>query len=356
MCPGSAALPQSRTSSEYAEQGRDNHDDMESAVHDGDYSRLPDEVQAALAEYDVIQAEVAVAFDVATGEARELGVGVKAYEGLAPFEIPGRMDLLALDAARTRALVLDWKLYSDADWTQLLFYALAIARCYRLDEVTVAFVYLGTGRVHWRTLDALDLDAFSIRLRDLHERVAKEQRKLTLNVLPDTNEGKWCRYCPASPSCPSRVALARRVLDGNEANAMALVRPLDDASAARLYHDIARARSILEQLSKAVYARAAESPIPLGGGTYLGKTTKYGNEKLDGDVVWQVVSDRFGRDLADLAVTRSATKKALHEALRDGKTERDVLDEVRRRGGARRDDKEDIAVYQASLPGGDGAA
>lgn len=353
-CPGSAAIPQARMSSVWSDEGQANHATLEDAIHEGDYSGLPEAVQAALVDYDVIQAEVAVAFDVATGKGRELGVGIaRRYEGLAPFEIPGTIDLLALTANKGKALIVDYKLYSEVDWVQVQFYALAIARTYGLDEVTVALAYLGTGKVSWRTFDAFDLDVFAATLRDLHTRVAAEQAKVRQGVLPDVNDGPWCKHCPAKHACPGRVALARRVLDGGEMNAMAMMRPLDDVAAAQLYHDIKRAKSVLDQLSKAVYARAHEKPIPLGNGRALGLHTKLGNEKLDGDIVWQVLREKLSRDVADLAVTRHATKKAIHEAVRDGKAERELLDEVRKRGGATRETKEEVIEYTLELAPGD---
>lgn len=358
VCPGSFALPQARTTSEDAEAGKDRHAVIEAQVVAGELDDLPPAVRRLIPAGALVAAEVAVAYNPTTGTARQMGVGAQRDYTRTDDEMAGTIDLLAV--AGDKVVVVDWKGRSSVGApernAQVMFYALAAARIYDVTEVTIAVSYIAGGTedapTAVRVVDILDLDAFALRLRRIIAAI-EEQRS---RPMPDVTESRHCQYCPARHACPSRVALARRVLDGDEANAMAIVRPLDDETAARLYHDIKRAKGILHQLEKAVYARAAEAPIPLGDGRYFGRYTKTGNEKLDGDIVFQVVAERMGRDVADLAVTRHATKKALHEAVRDGKAERELLDEVRKRGGASKESKDDVGEYLAALPAGENAA
>jgi hypothetical protein len=357
-CPGSAALPQARTTSQWADAGTERHAEKEVAVALGDYDELPEKVQALIpADATSVRAEVAVAYDVATGKGRELGIGIgRKYGDLSPTEVPGTIDLLIL--APGRAIIVDWKGWEDvgapADNEQVLLYALAVGRAYSLDDVTVAIAYLGEGkeRVPTATLDVLDLDAFAARLGVLRARVAEQQALVLSGQMPNVSEGRHCKHCDAAPSCPAKVSLIRRLVSGGEADHLETLTPLDDATAREAYERLGHAKNLLKRIERALYARAAETPIPLGKGRYFGMHKKLGNESLDGDVVYRVMRDMHGQAIADRAVTREATKKGIKEALSTvapkGKlaaAEKGVLEEVRKRGGSVRPEKEAVEEY-----------
>jgi hypothetical protein len=357
-CPGSAALAQARTASQWADVGEENHLEKEVAISLGDYSDLPEKVRDMIpSDATSVRAEVAVAYDVATGAGRELGVGLgRKYGALGPCEIPGTVDLLIL--APGRAVIVDWKFYADvgspADNEQTLLYALAAARAYSLDEVTVAIAYLGEGkqRVPMATLDVLDLDAFASSLQQLHLRVAAQQKRVTDGRMPDVSESRQCRYCPAAHACPAKTALVRRLVSGGEANDLELMVPLNDETARVAYERLGQAKNLLKRIESALYARAAESPIPLGGGRFFGVHKRLGNEQLDGDIVYRVVRDMHGQSVADKAVTREATKKALKESLATvtpkggvAAAEKAVLEQVRKMGGSKREEKEKVEEF-----------
>ncbi len=356
-CPGSAALPSARTVSEWADAGAERHTEKEVAIALGDYDDLPEKVRALIPpDVTSVRAEVAVAYDL-RGRARELGVGLgRKYGALSNWEIPGTIDLLIL--APGRAVIVDWKGWEDvagpADNEQTLLYALAVARIYSLDEVTVAIAYLGEGkqRVPTATLDVLDLDAFAASLDKLTDAIAEQRNRVAAGGLPDVSEGRQCKYCPAAHACPAKVALVRRLVNGGEAESLEMMIPLDDATARLAYERLGHAKNLLKRIERVLYARAAEQPIPLGEGRYFGKRRKMGNESLVGDVVYRVVRERYGQAVADQAVTREATKKALKEAL--GKVvgkgqvaneERAVLDMVRSNGGSKREEREAVEEY-----------
>lgn len=354
-CVGHVALPHARTTSEWSEAGTDRHSEQEAAIVAGDLDTMPAKVRALIpADATSIRAEVAVAYDVATGLARELGCSIgRAYEGLAPFEIPGTVDMVAL--APGRALVVDWKSFEDVgppeQNPQALFYALCFARIHGADEVTVAISYLGAGGTRHATLDSFELETFAQRLQRVYGEAAEQKARVASGRLPDVSEGPWCKHCPAIASCPAKVALLRRIVTGQEADDLAMMFPLDAETARAAYERLQSGKNLLRRVERALYAYAHETPIDLGGGRYFGKHTKKGHEKLDGDTVWGVVAESYGRDVADMAVIRSATKKRLGDVLKQhgGKgADRMVLDEVRRRGGASRDEKEDVGEFTAT--------
>lgn len=357
-CPGSLVLPEARTSSAWATAGTDRHAEQEHAIDAGDLSTMPDKVRRLIpADATSIRAEVAVAYDVATGAGRELGVGLeRAYGDLAPFEIPGTIDLLVL--APGRALVADWKGVEEVDEPaaneQTTLYALAVARAYGLDDVTVAIGYLVTGRVEYATLDVFELDTFGERLRRLHLDVAAAARRIDGGALPDVSDGAHCKYCPAQHVCPAKVALVHRMASGVELDQLALLRPLDADLARVAYDRVQAAKAMLKKIEAAIYAYASENTLDLGGGNFLGSFRKVGNEKLDGAKVYAAARDLYGRDFADAAVVISATKARIKEAAKAaapqlGKSaaaiERSVLDEVRARGGAAREESVAVGVY-----------
>lgn len=360
-CPGSAALPSARTASKWADDGNDRHADQQDAIDAGDLGEMPEKVRALIpADATSVRAEVAVAYDVATGGARELGVGIgRSYGSLAPFEIPGTADLVAI--APGRILIGDWKGFEGVDEAerneQTLLYALAFARLYGADEVTVAIAYLGTGRVDIAKLDTFDLDAYAGRLRLLHRDVAAQQKRVADGHMPDVSESRQCRYCPAAHACPAKVALLRRLVSGAEADELELLVPLDVETARIAYERLKAAKVLLKRIEAALYAFAAEKPIPLGQRRFFGKHTALGNEKLDGDTVYTTVRAMYGQAAADNAVIRSATKKRLKETLAAverppgqsvAAAEKAVLEAVRAAGGAKRETREEVGEFEAS--------
>jgi hypothetical protein len=365
-CPGSAALPQARTTSQWAEAGTERHAEKEASVVAGDLEFLPERIRAAIPDGAEVVAEIAFAYDLATGRCRELGRGIgRNYGALAPTEIPGTVDLLAV--APDRLVVVDHKGYlavgdAGAD-EQTAFYALAAAAACGKDDVTVAIGYEARSPSIGK-LDVLDHHAFHDRLVRLVAEIGRQLAKVAAGHLPDVSEGPGCRYCPGAHACPAKVALVRRLVTGGEADDLELMLPLDDDTAREAYVRLGHAKNLLKRIERAIYARAADAPIPLGDGRYFGKRTTRGNEQLNGEVVHQVLVEKYGIETADTAVTREATKTSLKEALRfvagKGKltaAEKDVLAEVRARGGARREDREQLVEYSLELDqGADSAA
>lgn len=348
-CPASHRLPHHQYNSAHATAGQDRHAEAEAAADTG--GELHPAVVALMREGDQMATECAFAYDVATDTARELGHVDRRYGSLAPYELPGTMDLLI--RGHGRAVVIDYKSFAEVDPaernTQLATYALMVARCYGLDEVTVAIVYLTNAhRPSIATLGPLDLDAHAARLKRLHVEVAKPSAPVS---------GPHCKYCPAFLACPVQHALTIDVGETLPLRIEAQVPFGDDQSAAEAFDLLQRIKVLSTRIQAALYARAAERPIPLGNGMVLGERTVEGNDRLDGNIVWSVVRDLHGQEMADAAVERHATKAKLDAAikaagLKVAPTKRAVLAEVEARGGIERRQATRVEVYAAALEAG----
>lgn len=346
-CPASLVLPAHTFAEAATEAGTERHAEMETSIDLGDLSALPERVQVMIGEGDEVFTEISFAYDIATGLARQLGHGRASYRNLAPYEIPGTLDVLVRGAV---TIVIDKKGFlrvGPAETnTQTMTYALMVARFFGLDEVTVVIFY-ELGGVDVATVSTLDLDAHAERLKELAVTVARAATNPTAYIAT----GPHCRWCDAFLSCPKQHETTLDVSDGDRVMALERRIPFEsDDDAARAFDLLSRAKMLTARLSAALAARATERPIPLPDGRMYGPVVKNGNERLDGDVMFSVVRDLHGQGIADAAVERKASKTRLKEALRfaGGKVaalERQVLDEVRKRGGASRDTKTVIEVH-----------
>ncbi len=355
-CPGSFALPHTDVRTPEAEAGKALHEKDEAAIKSGNVPEAFTDRWPGL----TWRAEVKFAYDVATGEGRELGTGTdRDYSSINPFEIAGTADVVG--TAPGKLVVIDRKSFDPnvsraAQNAQLHILALAASRSLGLDHADVAIMHEVRG-LDVAALDVLDLDLFASEIRTLLLSVARE-RKSARDGLPITlKTGKHCRWCNAFAACPKQGELMELVkTDGGQLDpgSRMLISLERDEDAAEAYLFAGRVSMLLKRLNSALYARASERPIPIGNGKMFGKVATLGNEKLDGDVVYQVVKEKHGQAIADTAVIRSATKTRLKEALgfvggKVAANERDVLDEVRLRGGSRKDSKETVEEFVPQL-------
>ncbi|HEU4726483.1 MAG TPA: PD-(D/E)XK nuclease family protein, partial [Kofleriaceae bacterium] len=341
-CPGSGHLPHADYRTAYADAGHERHAEQESAADLGDHDGLDPRVQALLEPGDQLATECSFAYDASDDTARALGhLARRDYQELRPFEIPGTIDLLVVGARRI--LVVDYKGIEEVDPAaenaQTLTYALMVARATGRDEIVVAIIYLAAP---WRaadvaTITAFDLDGHAARLRSL---VTSTDRMLWT--------GKHCKYCPAFLACPEQKQLGDDAGGGALAVRVESMIPFASDDDARMAYELrGKVRVFLQRLEAALFARAAERPIPLGNGKMFGRHTKLGNEQLDGDTTYEVVREMHGQAVADAAVIRSATKTRIKEALKRAgikvaPAEREVLAAVRARGGATRKETTEI--------------
>jgi hypothetical protein len=350
-CPGSAALPQGNTSSVWADDGTERHAWLGRLIVTRDTDVAPAAYyEAALDILDRIPA----------GAASEVELS---YEHEGRVILTGHADVVAVlpDAV----LVADWKSFEDvgpaeSNW-QVRSYAAMAAQRFCRDRAIVLIIYVREGQapyVNAAELDALDLAAVLEDVRLVDARVWNERAKVAAGAMPDVAEGKHCRYCPAAHACPAKTALIRQLVDGTAAQTLASLSFISDEEAALAWERIAQYSALLNRMKSALIARASDRPIPLRNGMELRKVSKQGNERLDGDIAWKVIGDMFGRDCADAAVERHASKKQIDGALRKWlppgetltKVKERVYKAIRARGGAEKPWKEDVAEVPLTLP------
>jgi hypothetical protein len=369
ICPASTVLPRDQSTSPAAESGRAIHAFLETGSIVGRDAALG----AMLAEYgadvrDVCEAidtdslpaelahEVAFVFDVDTGEAREIGRGGDfRYPDLGTYQIPCRADIVGMSS---RAVFIGDYKSGHGEVTparrngQVGFAALCAARAYGRDEAIVEIIRPGkTGSKAWRDraeLDAFDLDGIAARLRKFRS-VREGMISRQGNGTPITvHEGEHCRYCPAYRFCGAKNALAVRMGTGEEIRELQL--ELTRETAASVYLRAKAAKEFLDKIFGAIYGMAKQEPLDIGNGQMLGEVTKPGNERLDGDVVWSVLSELHNPEIANAAVKRTASKVGIEDALRGNAVKlapavREVIERVRERGGSERKPSTTVTEY-----------
>lgn len=369
-CPASAGLPQVRETTAAATRGTAVHkflQDVAAADRDTALENVPAEHLALCESIDLdrlpveLAPEVALAYNVETGTGRELGRSIdRHYIGLDDAEIPGTADVVGVDAGVV--FVGDWKTgWSEvpraADNLQLRLLALAAARTYGCESAIVEVIRIRDNGASWRDraeLDVFDLDSFALELRQLVIEVMAAQQAIESQRWPAVHEGPWCEWCPAFNACPAKTTMLQRLADGSATNELDLMLPLTPEMASIAYERWQTAKHLLRRIERALHDFARKTPIPLADGRWFGEVVKPGNERLDGDVAWAVVGELYGRDVADQAVNRQASKKGIREALRGhlpqgkplSRAEREVLAQIRERGGAARQERTVVEEYE----------
>lgn len=356
LCLASGLLKQTAYNTEYAEAGKERHGTIESGVVAGDLSSMPAKVRA-LVEGMTVRAEVSVVYDAATHTARELGAQLgRSYGTLKPFEIPGTIDLLAVGDGRV--VIADWKGYEAVDGAernrQILLYALAVALIYRVFEVTVAIAYLSDEdrAIEVVTLEMPELDVYADELKALQLSAAKASTN------PHAYEvvGRHCKYCPAFLDCDKQKQLEADFKANVIASKFNSVIPFEnDQDAADAFDLFERMQLFIQRVRSAIYARAAERPIPLNNGKMLGEREKLGGREIDGDAAYALIREKYGQEVADKAVRREAAqtwiKAALtgHKDVKSAEKAKDELVELLDKAGKVKR-KKSVAIEQYDTP------
>lgn len=389
-CVAGAVLPQVREETARSSRGTELHRFMERASEVGRATAL-DEVSDELrplcealpleslpVDPSAYAAEVALALDLETGEARELGRGLnRAYQqaGLRPTEAPGTADVVAL-VEPDAVYVGDWKFGYQQRSTdpaernlQLGFLALAMATLHGRYAAVVELIHIRDDGTPWR--DRAELDTFGLALireqvREIASKVEQARAVVEAGRVPDTSRGPWCRYCPAFASCPAQAQLVRQVTSSPEDVTEDLLAMLTPERAAAAYERLRQVREVLKRVDSALYAYALEHPIPLGDGVVLGPV-ETSREDVDGEVARRVLVEQYGPAVADLAVEWTATKKSLERGVRQVHKEfaatcegpvtlksvrEEVLGEIRKAGGITRHTKTTVKEHRAALTAG----
>ncbi len=354
-CEGSQALEQRDEKHPGQDEGVARHSEWEDAIKAG---KPPDVLVERWLGY-TWRAEVAFAIDLDTGKAWEIGEGIgRGYGELGPRCVAGTADAVGR-GPNGELVIVDKKSFDPgvaraAVNAQLNTLALMACRAYGLDECEVAISH------ELRPLDVASLDfanliQYETELGALVDRTAEAKTRVRDGLALTLSPGSHCRWCSAFAACPVQSSLAIDVNSGAAAMRFEALMPLrDDQSAARAYDFLKRVKMLSARLSTALYARAAERPFMVSGGRMFGKRTKLGSTKLDSDIAYNVVREKFGQEVADASVERKASQagikrglefvvgKGTAKALND-----DVMKEIKARGGSNREESEVVEEYDA---------
>lgn len=264
-------------------------------------------IPVEILQLEGVAAEVAVAIDLETGTARELGRGIERdYQGVRPSEIVGTIDRLAL-LGDDGAYVGDWKGRShrrqaDQD-EQLLAGALAAARLYGRTWVRLEVIKLIDGEPFHSEgkVQAFDLDAYELRLQELQARIIADRNAYRAGDLPPAETGDHCTYCSSAPYCPARFAVARAVLGGDSQEILALAKQgaayITDENAVRLLELISTGEKVLKVVKEAVADHARAHPVALPDGRVYGVNPESTEREItDGRKAAAVLQELLGED------------------------------------------------------------
>lgn len=351
-CAASVVLPRSTYDSKASDKGTGIHGYLcrrvQGVPQDEALAQVPEAQKvtcANLPDPGRGMAEVAFAYDVETGHARELGRDInRQYGKLGPTEIPGSADLVQM--AGDVVEITDWKtghteIPPARENLQLHTLALAACRTYGASKARVHLVHIHDDGSTWRDshdLDAFDLEEIAERLSRLWTRVQIAKRAVAQGKQPDTREGAHCQFCPSRVACPAKTAWLVR-LTVPEGIAQRFDTLLTGSTARQAYEIVKRADEVLNDLRAKLYQWARENPIELEDGKVFGLTTQE-REYVDGreafDVLTRLYSAAVAQEACELSTSKAAIERALKTVAPRGSLaayKRNVLDEIAKAGG-----------------------
>lgn len=381
ICLGSVLIERASESHEGTEKGIAIHSFLEAVNRlgrDAALEQIADaQIRAVCSLIDVERlpvdparyaAEVAYAWDVVSGRGRELGRAIgRDYSAAVDTEICGTADVVGL--LDDVALVPDYKsghkhVQHPAQNWQFRFLGLAAARTYGKDRAIGEVIRIrDDGETPYRIAaeyDAFDLAGFAEELRELH---AEASRYAASGERPPLHVGAWCADCPALRFCPAQKELVQSfgavTADGADRDAL-LANFEEGLTQENLPIAYGKLKSILAYGGKAmevIERVGAKWPFATADGKMYGPhETK--REWLNGTVVWDVIKAAYGEDIAWAAVELKASKtgkgKSIDTAVRKIAAEtgkkithlnREILEEVRRRGGSDPGIKTSVGEY-----------
>lgn len=369
-CPTSEALPHVNSSSPYSKRGNAIHAFLAACVAVGRDAALLQVDQDYIETLEAIPlyrlppldpkryaAEVSFAVNTKTVAYRELGRNLDRDQARAmakPDEVVGTADLVGL--TDDAVVVFDWKTgYGHVDRAEVNWqtkdYALMVARTYGKDRAIINIVRILDDGTVWYDgfeMDQLDLDCHEV---DLSELMAKREEVIAAapEDRPKLHEGEHCRYCPALPHCPAKMALLKTTFADGDPLAQE-VTELTPERAARAWAKIEAAEKLLERLKAIVKEYGRQTPFPTSDGYVVGEVAD-SKETIVADRAKAALARHFGEQLGAVVygnsaetkttVTKAALKASLNrfvlptlpkERAKITRVERDMLEALRKAG------------------------
>jgi len=295
-CPASEVMPRVLSSSAYSDRGNNLHAftrrvvrgvPIEDAlVHVAekwqptakaiDFRKLT----AGLAD---IRSERAFAIDTEAQTVRFLGEDIgRRYPERTRAEFAGTEDIGAVASYTKRPVTIDvktgWEPVSPPDENaQIQFFA---ARAY-LDtgatEVEGRIAYIReSGAVHFDThvFKRIEIEDFLDDLAELVPRIEAARAQLAETGMVTVAPGKWCRYCPALTSCPSKVGLAR-TLAGELGDVSRMLTALTPAQRGAAWAKAKEIKSLVDVVLDGLKECATQESFETRGGTKLVKLISF---------------------------------------------------------------------------------
>lgn len=272
-------------------------------------------------------AEVALAFDLATGQARELQQEhERDYSGLGRTECGGRFDLVRM---RSDGVVVlrDWKMgrytwgHRPGEAFQMRAYGLSVARAYGTSSVLVEYAQVDDDGIR-RTADLLDefeLAVIAAELRQLYERVS--------GAPEPPKQGAWCRdaYCPILAVCPATRNTMAEVAQAAELRFPLTIEFQGPEHVAYALERLEVAKAVLDTIREAAkeWARA-NGPVPMASGKLWGAVQHDGKESIDLSVdgAVEAIEQYLGPFAVASAIERKTSKSALETTAKKLQTAR----------------------------------
>ena len=369
-CPASQALPHATSDSKPAARGIAIHRFLQKVGDVGREEALADvegewlEI-CTLIDIDALPtelgAEVTFAVDVVTGKGRELGRDLdRDYSAATENELCGTIDVVGV--AEDFVYIGDYK-SGRIDPTvaernaQLLFAALGACLAYGKDAAVCEIIRIKEDGTSWRdvaTFSIFVLEAFLVELAAAYKKFRSAEKLVALGKSPPVHAAaKTCKYCPAKGDCPERIGLARYVVANSETMVAGALDKLTPENYREFFEKAELIKQISAELQKAKRQFAIDhGPLELSDGTWYGENEKLGNEEIDNEVAHQVLVELHGFEVANDAAKKTYTKAGMKRAAKAhgikpvAAFEREVMEEIRKRDGARRQLKTVVEVFE----------
>lgn len=368
LCPASAVLPRSGSTSPAATRGTLVHEIVLREPRVFDPESVPAEFRDFLLSIDFERIPIAehyekmYAYNVKTGEAR----AYDQQEARKENEMVGRIDLCDVRQhdGRQVAYAGDLKtgqglqVATAAENLQLGWGALVVAREAGLSEAIVDIIHIadnGYVKTDPVFLDAAHLEAVEIEIQDIVGKVKEAATVIGAGGVPRVVTGPHCNYCPAFTACPEQRALAS-LLGENPEKALPCAELTHD-NIVQVYWRAKAAREVLRRVDSAIYGfvRASGRPLQVGEGLRFGPVTKT-RKKIDPQIARTVLREAFGEEVANALSPPTASQTGLRRALKLLKGPvaplfRKVLAVIEEEGGVERSSRESIELYKMSDEG-----